>query len=165
MPEHLLSTHLSLPVQEWIESGQQAAEEATAKGLLSDSDRAKLWATAPNIALQEARKQKWGQDYTLAEVQGGVEAVVTGLKRELIVPEQDDDEDMEDDEDEEDDDDEEDAAEAMEVDGNTAQTRATNLQGTNISRAPPTDLVDILYFASTGREIDAATKRRLLPVK
>lgn len=157
--ENLLSTHLSLPVQEWIEGGQKSAEEATANGLLSEIDCQKLWNAARGIAVKDAKKQRWAADYTLAEVQGGVENVRTGLKRELVVPEEDDEDDMEEDEDDDEDDDDEDDAEAMDVDATTTARATTKVAAQTV--APPMDLLDILYFASMGKDIDEATKKRI----
>jgi hypothetical protein len=124
----LLRTKLEPDVEEWFEEGQKYASSSRSSGAISaagaglhgntilrEDDRTELWSWAPRAANKEARKQKWGADYTLAEVQGGVSNVKTGLKRELIEPEGD--EDMDDDEDLLDDEDENDADDADEVDG------------------------------------------------
>ena len=41
-----------------------------------------LWEWAGITANEEARKHEWGGDYTLAEMEAGIENVVTGLKDE-----------------------------------------------------------------------------------
>ena len=41
-----------------------------------------LWEWAGVAANEEARKHEWGGDYTLAEIEGGIENVVTGLRDE-----------------------------------------------------------------------------------
>ena len=112
----LLRTKLEPDVEEWVEQGQKHAKDVnTSTTILRDHDREELWQWAPSAANDEARKQKWGADYTLAEVQAGVEKVITGLKRELIEPPLDD--EMEDeDEDDFEEEEEEGEEEAMEVD-------------------------------------------------
>ncbi|KPI39644.1 Mediator of RNA polymerase II transcription subunit 8 [Cyphellophora attinorum] len=163
--EHLLATHLGLATQEWIERGQQGAKEASSAGVLSDTDRDRLWANAPRLALDEARKQRWGADYTLAEVQAGVENVTTGLRRTLVVPEDDDDEEF-DEESEDDADDDVDAdedSEAMDVDSATAQTKTAATTAPSAPTMPPMDLLDLVAFTETGKTMNAALKSRLQP--
>ena len=41
-----------------------------------------LWEWAGVAANEQARKHEWGGDYTLVEIEGGIENVVTGLKDE-----------------------------------------------------------------------------------
>jgi mediator of RNA polymerase II transcription subunit 8, fungi type len=85
----LLRTKMEPDVEEWLEEGQKYAKDANSNmytQILRDGDRQELWQWAPSAANAEARKQKWGADYTLAEVQGGVEKVVTGLRRALVEP-------------------------------------------------------------------------------
>ena len=65
------------------------------------------------------------QDYTLAEVQNGIENVVTGLRRELAEPPPDEDMDEDEDDfgdDDDDDDDDEDEDTSMEVDSKPGAT-------------------------------------------
>lgn len=86
----LLRTRLEPNVEDWIERGSTVAEETLhpdAQGKPSSLLR-DLWEWAPGAANEEARTQNWGADYTLAEVESGVESVVTGLKRKLVVPEE-----------------------------------------------------------------------------
>ena len=49
-------------------------------------ERDELWHWAPKAANQQVRKQRWGADYTLSEMQAGIENVKTGLRRELVEP-------------------------------------------------------------------------------
>lgn len=89
-------------MEEWIEEGEKIDGQQH-KGVqrgLSDADRTALWQWAPGAANREARKQKWGADYTLEEIRRGVQKVTTGLRRELVEPQ--DDEGEEDDDEEED---------------------------------------------------------------
>ena len=104
-------------VEEWFEQGQSLGKDMSSTSqMLRDKDRQELWQWAPGAANAQARKQKWGADYTLAEIQNGIENVVTGLKRELMEPPPD--EDMDEDEDDfgDDDDEEVDEEVPMEVD-------------------------------------------------
>jgi len=84
----MLRVKLEPDVQEWVERGQEIAQVSppTLAAGLSTSDRNELWEWAPGAANAEARKQKWGADYTLAEKEQGIENVATGLKRELVEP-------------------------------------------------------------------------------
>jgi hypothetical protein len=144
--EQLLRTNLNLPVQEWVESGQEYAKEATSTELLSDADRRKLWEGAAQSALTEARKQKWGADYTLAEAQAGVEKIQTGLQRDLVVP------DIEDDDDEYDfEDQDEEGDDSMDVDAPAAET---GTGGAGSVKAVPSLSLDVLMkFMATGNDV------------
>ena len=42
-----------------------------------------LWEWAGMAANEQARKHEWGGDYTLEEIEGGIENVVTGLRDEV----------------------------------------------------------------------------------
>lgn len=95
----MLRTKLEPNVEDWVDRGQdiaRAASKPSSQGL-SDEDLSQLWGEAPQVASEQGRKLNytWGADYTLLEMQAGVENVKTGLKRELVVPE--DDEALEDD--------------------------------------------------------------------
>ena len=59
-----------------------------------------LWRWAGIAANEQARKHTWGGNYTLAEREGGVENVVTGLRRKLPDDEADDEDEEDEDEDE-----------------------------------------------------------------
>src|SRR5436305_4309961 len=100
--QQLFRTKVEPEVEEWGERGQDLANTASQNRsyYLSDNDIDQLWDSAPRDATKEGMKQKWGADYTLAEIQMGVENIKTGLTRELKIPEDDDDneEGMEDDE-------------------------------------------------------------------
>ncbi len=52
-----------------------------------------LWNWAGRAANELARRHEWGGDFTLEEREGGVENVVTGLRRKLGEEEDDDDDD------------------------------------------------------------------------
>ena len=41
-----------------------------------------LWEWAGVAANEQARKHEWGGDYTLEEIEGGIENVITGLRDE-----------------------------------------------------------------------------------
>ena len=105
--QQLLRTRLEPEVDEWVERGQEKAHAGSKDSVnrLSDNDLDELWELAPAESSKAGIRQKWGADYTLAEVQSGIEHIQTGLKRELKVPEDDDNEAMEDDEDEDEDED------------------------------------------------------------
>lgn len=109
--ETLLRTKLEPSIEDWIEEGEKIATEqhkASYSGL-PDQDRSALWQWAPSAANKEARKQRWGADYTLEEKQRGIQNVVTGLRRELVEPADDEGEEgEEEDEDEYEETDEED---------------------------------------------------------
>lgn len=110
--QQMLRTKLEPNVEDWVERGQEVAQTASKSSLpgLSDTDLDQLWEDAPPVASEKGRKQQWGNDYTLAEVEMGVQNVRTGLKRELVLPPTNEDEGALDDDDEEEDYDEEDDA-------------------------------------------------------
>lgn len=102
--QQLLRTKLEPEVEDWVDRGQVIVRAAfkNSSYRLSDNELDQLWDSAPQDASKEGMKQKWGADYTLAEIQMGVEHVKTGLIRELKIPEDDDNEEtMEDVEEEE----------------------------------------------------------------
>lgn len=146
--EQLLKTNLTLPVQEWVESGQAHAKEAAQEELLSDADRLKLWEGAPQAVLNEMRKQKWGADYTLAEVQTGIDTVETGLLRELNEPALDDEED---DDDSDDGEEQEAQGDIMDVDTSTNPAGAAEPDAT--PSVPALSLDVLLKFMSTGKDV------------
>lgn len=101
--ETLLRTKLEPNVEEWIEEGESITlqrQKGAQKGL-SDEERNALWQWAPGAANKEARKQKWGADFTLEEKQNGIENVITGLRRDLIEPTDDDGDEVEEEDEEE----------------------------------------------------------------
>jgi hypothetical protein len=152
--EHLLATGISLPVQEWLDSGEQYAKEAESNEILSDFDRRKLWYDSKNICLEAFRKQKWLADYTRAEVLDGVEKVETGLKRELVVPSLDDDSDEdfgESDEEEGGGDEDNKYGEAMDVDTANTDGGAKPSAGAAPS-VPPMSLDVLKRFKSTAKD-------------
>ena len=70
-------------VEDWVEEGRTTGEDA----LKEDGGRGweeinDLWEWAGVAANEQARKHEWGGDYTLEEIEGGVENVVTGLRDE-----------------------------------------------------------------------------------
>ncbi|KAI1613973.1 mediator complex, subunit Med8 [Exophiala viscosa] len=131
--ETLLRTKLEPSVEEWIEEGQRISADQN-KGShsgLSDEDRSALWQWAPGAANKEARKQKWGADYTFQEMQNGIENVVTGLRRELVEPPDDEaDEDIDEDGDDFDEDDDEEDEDKMDVEEPKAEATSAAATGT-----------------------------------
>ena len=72
-------------------AGEEAVQAYGGKG--RDEIR-ELWEWAGITANEEARKHEWGGDYTLAEMEAGIENVVTGLKDEGGEDEEREEEDM-----------------------------------------------------------------------
>lgn len=156
----LLRTKLEPDVEEWLEQGQTCAKDSNTNAqMLRDCDRRELWQWAPSAANVEARKQKWGADYTLAEVEGGVEKVVTGLQRELVVPAEDVDDDDEFDSDGDGDGDEDEDQEAeeevMDVDAKPGFNRQLQPVEATASAlrpsAPQMPLESVHKFMTTGK--------------
>jgi len=152
--DSLLRTKLEPNVVEWVEQGEALGrgEQNSQARNLSDSERHELWQWAPSAANVEARKQKWGADYTLAEKQAGVEHVVTSLRRELMEPLDED--DGEEDEYDEVTDDEEDDADKMDVEGQAKSAGASTAQAQSLARAviaPPMPLESVHRFMTTGK--------------
>ncbi|KIW12409.1 hypothetical protein PV08_09686 [Exophiala spinifera] len=128
--ETLLRTKLEPSIEDWIEEGGKIAA-GQAKGSqsgLSIQERTALWQWAPSAANREARRQKWGADYTLEEKQRGIDTVVTGLQRELVEPPDDEDDDEGDEEEEE-----EDYEESVDEDKDKMDVEPTNSQATAVS--------------------------------
>jgi mediator of RNA polymerase II transcription subunit 8 len=102
-----------------VKEGENFAAQQRKRGL-SHEDRNSLWQWAPGAANSAARKQTWGGDYTRAEQQRGIQNIVTGLRRQLVEPpEEEGDEGVDDDEEEEyeaTDDDEDEDEDAMDID-------------------------------------------------
>ena len=149
----LLRTKMEPDVEEWFEQGQSLAKDAnTTSPMLRDKDRHELWQWAPGAANAEARRQKWGAEYTLAEVQNGIENVVTGLKRELVEPPPDEDMDEDDDDFGDDDDEEEDEEGSMEVD---AKPDGADYSPSSTSRpetaGPQMPMESVHKFLTTGK--------------
>lgn len=118
--EQLLRTKLDPRVEDWVARGRVAGTDpAQAPGFnpsaeskpLSEAELSELWEWAPFEANQEARRRNWGGNFTLEEREGpgGIQGVVTGLKRQL--------EDDDGDSDEEEEDDDEEGEDEMEVVG------------------------------------------------
>ncbi|EXJ65153.1 hypothetical protein A1O7_01493 [Cladophialophora yegresii CBS 114405] len=153
----LLRSKFEPNIEDWVKEGEEIAaqQRKTSSRGLSESDRNELWQWAPGAANSAARKQTWGGDYTRAEVQAGIESVVTGLRRQLVEPpEGEDDEEAEDDEDEYEVTDEEDeGGAAMDVEKQQLKTESKSIPETQT--APPTaglmPLASIHKFMTTGR--------------
>jgi len=154
--ETLLRTKLEPNIEEWVEEGEAVAtrQNRPAHRGLTDVDRDALWQWAPGAANAEARKQKWGADYTLEEKQNGIEHVRTGLRRELLEPLDDDGADDEEDEEEYDEvtDDEDETEDKMDLEQAEPEPRTTtetklppSLQPTQIP------LATLHKFMTTGR--------------
>lgn len=100
--EQLLRTKLDPRVNDWVSHGRAvganvsglsgAQNQEGGKSLLSEQELDELWAWAPLEANREARRRNWGGNFTLEEMEMGVENIVTGLRRELEVDEEDEDE-------------------------------------------------------------------------
>jgi mediator of RNA polymerase II transcription subunit 8, fungi type len=154
--ETLLRTKLEPGIDDWVKEGEsitgQQRKPSTQR--LSDNDRHELWQWAPGAANAAARKQTWGADYTRAEQQAGVDSVVTGLRRQLVEPPEDEEEEGPDDEEEEyegsDEDDE--GEDAMDVEQQKPKDTKSAI-GSQTTR-PATDqmpLSSVLKFMTTGR--------------
>ncbi|KAJ9605106.1 mediator of RNA polymerase II transcription subunit 8 [Cladophialophora chaetospira] len=93
--ETLMRTKLEPNIEDWVKEGENinAQQRKRSPRGLSDADRDSLWQWAPGEANAWARKQTWGGDFTRAETLRGVENVVTGLRRELVEPPEDEGED------------------------------------------------------------------------
>ncbi|KAJ5778164.1 hypothetical protein N7520_001410 [Penicillium odoratum] len=101
--EQLLRTKLDPRVEDWVARGRVAGTDPAAPGFsegkpLTEKELGELWEWAPFEANQEARRRNWGGNFTLEErdAPGGVQAVVTGLKRTLEDDEGDSEEEDED---------------------------------------------------------------------
>lgn len=110
--EILLRSKLEPGVEDWVTQGQVLAQSQS-----QDASKVeKFWDWAPKEHNEQAKKVLWGADYTLAEIRAGVDNINTGLKRELEVPEDLDEEgDYPEGDDEEEEEDEE-MVEAIDVD-------------------------------------------------
>jgi mediator of RNA polymerase II transcription subunit 8 len=154
LSDTLLRTKLEPNVQEWIEQGESIANGIDTNHGLSESDRSELWQWAPTAANKEARKQKWGADYTLEEVKNGVDKVITGLTRDLIVPLEDDDDEGDDDEYDEVTDDEEDG-DKMDIERSTTQpsggSESIEAGPQQLITGKPSYLETLQEFMTTGR--------------
>ncbi|KEF63094.1 uncharacterized protein A1O9_01070 [Exophiala aquamarina CBS 119918] len=154
--ETLLRTKFEPNIEEWVEEGEAVAsrQHRPAQRGLTDADRDALWQWAPGAANAEARKQKWGADYTLEEKQNGIENVTTGLRRELIEPP--DDEGAEDDDDDEEydevTDDENDAEDKMDVEQSKSEATpsSTEIKPPSLHTAQM-PLATLHRFMTTGR--------------
>lgn len=154
--ETLLRTKLEPNIEDWIEEGGKiaAGQAKDSQPGLSIQDRSALWQWAPSAANREARRQKWGADYTLEEKQRGIETIVTGLQRELVEPPDDEGDDEGDEEEEEEYEESEDEDEdKMDVEPTKSQsTAATSNDIAAISATPNQMSVDKIHkFMVTGR--------------
>lgn len=93
-----------------------------------------LWEWAGITANEEARKHEWGGDYTLAEMEAGIENVVTGLK------------------DEDSDDEEEEEEEDMGVVSGAAKAEGRENEKPEERAGRPLAMDDILRFLVRGEE-------------
>lgn len=70
-------------VEDWVEEGRLAGEEVVKGDEGRGGDEViETWEWAGMAANEQARKHEWGGDYTLEEIEGGIENVVTGLRDE-----------------------------------------------------------------------------------
>ncbi|KAL6716525.1 mediator of RNA polymerase II transcription subunit 8 [Lecanora helva] len=86
----LLRKKLEPHVEDWVEEGRAAGEGLAAQGR-KDNIR-EFWEWAGMAANEQARKHEWGGEYILEEIEGGIENVVTGLKRGMGEESEDEDE-------------------------------------------------------------------------
>lgn len=78
-------------VEDWVEQGRLAGEEVVkGNGGRGGDEIIELWEWAGMAANEQARKHEWGGDYTLEEIEGGIENVVTGLRDEESDEEEED---------------------------------------------------------------------------
>lgn len=106
-----------------------------------------------------ARGQKWGADYTLGEVRSGIDSVRTGLKRELIEPQDDEaeDEDGQGDEDEEDEITDDEAEQNPLENDDKMDTRPSNVStsaapdNSTLAAASMMPMTSLHRFMNTGR--------------
>lgn len=90
----LLRKKLEPGVEDWVVKGKEVAEQG-AREEKSRQDLLELWTWAGMAANELARGHEWGGDFTQEEFDGGLENVVTGLRRQLNWEEEDEDEDEE----------------------------------------------------------------------
>ena len=70
-------------VEDWVEEGRLAGDEVVKGDEGREGDEViEMWEWAGMAANEQARKHEWGGDYTLEEIEGGIENVVTGLRDE-----------------------------------------------------------------------------------
>lgn len=111
----LLRKKLEPEVEDWVAEGRQVAEEAGMGDEETRSGMLELWSWAGMAANELARGHEWGGDFTMEEREGGVENVVTGLKRRRRGEDEEEDEEEEEGEEGVGDDEEEGAEDKMEV--------------------------------------------------
>lgn len=113
----LLRKKLEPEVEDWVARGRRAAEEAG----MGDTDRREkteeLWNWAGLAANELARGHEWGGEFTRDEREGGVENVVTGLRKRRMGGDEEEGEegDEEEDEEEEEGDEDRDEEDKMEI--------------------------------------------------
>lgn len=93
----LLRKKLEPNVEDWATEARKLATEQPRSGALTHSALQHLWSWAGPAANAQARKHTWGGNYTLDEVEMGVESVVTGLRRKLTVDRDEESEEEDDD--------------------------------------------------------------------
>lgn len=157
--QQILRTRLEPGVEDWIEGGQAVAQDVLNVDSAGKPNEVlqELWEWAPVAASEEAHQQNWGGDYTRVEVEAGVETVVTGLRRKLVVPEDTRSED-DDDEDDEEQAVESDEGEDVEMVGIRRKSTAAGMEF-DISRTTiqpqqnlaPLPLDSVFRFMMTGR--------------
>ena len=75
----LLRKKLEPRIEEWVGDGRANGTNLESRG--GKQDIKDFWEWAMQEANEQARKQPWEGEFTLEEVQGGTENVITGLKR------------------------------------------------------------------------------------
>lgn len=93
----LLRKKLEPSIEDWVIKGQEIAEQEVGEER-SRQDLTVLWMWAGMAANELARGHEWGGDFTQEEFDGGLENVVTGLRRKLDWDEEDEEDDDDDNE-------------------------------------------------------------------
>lgn len=121
--DNLLRTKPDPQTEDWIRAEERFSHNRRSHtDGLSDAEQQELWQWAPQAAQEVAKQQYWGGDYTLEEVNAGVKNVITGLRRQLIDPKEDEEGDEEDEDIGDDEEDDENVNDSMDVDDDTGTT-------------------------------------------
>ncbi|MCJ1312628.1 mediator of RNA polymerase II transcription subunit 8 [Agyrium rufum] len=147
----LLRKKLEPNVEDWAAEGRKTATEASIKknealaggrSGISDGELRDIWSWAGLAANEEARKHRWGSNFTTEERNMGIENVRTGLRREL-------EDDTSDDESDEEDEDEAEDKDKMDVDEKTPKPPSLPKEKTE-SSIPPLQMRDVFRFMMLG---------------
>ena len=89
----LLRKKLEPRIEEWVGDGREKGLVIESQGGRNEVE--KFWQWAMQEANEQARKQPWEGEFTLEEIEGGIEKVNTGLKRKWYDESDDEEEDEE----------------------------------------------------------------------